>query len=72
MLSRRRWALTAAAQLDHWVESELRLVRQRSLDQRSRLVDIVAVVARLADDHRSHTRGLISRREHTGPLPGIT
>jgi hypothetical protein len=49
--------------LDGVVDAQLELVRQLNLDQRDELVEALAVLVMLAQDHRYYLRNWISRRE---------
>jgi hypothetical protein len=63
---RSRWhrAVTDEANfLDGVVDAQLEFLRQLPMDQRDELVEALAVLVMLAQDHRYYERDWISRRE---------
>jgi hypothetical protein len=61
---RRHRAMTREADfLDGVVDAQLECIRQLPMHLRDELVEALAVLAMLAQDHRLYGRGWISRRE---------
>ena len=63
---RSRWqcaVIDEADFLDSVVDAQLEFLRQLPMDQRDELVEALAVLVMLAQDHRYYRRDWISRRE---------
>ena len=62
--SRRRRAVAREAEfLDGVVDAQLRFIRQLPVSRRDGLVEALAALVMLAQDHRHYGQGWISRRE---------
>jgi hypothetical protein len=60
---RRHTVAREAAFLDGLVDAQLEFIRQLPMHRREELAEALAVLVMLAQDHRYHAQGWISRRE---------